>query len=318
MRRLPQPPTLRRARGFTLVEAVLSIVIIGVLAAIVAIFIRVPIMNYRDAVDRAELTDQADLALRRMARDIRLALPNSVRVTPDGHHLELLATRSGAGYLAAEDGATTAPVLSFDNNASVAFSAVGMPGTFAQVRAGDYVVVYNLGPGFEPANAYALASTGVTGCPTTAVASKEGNIACINGVSAIADQSVNGLKIPAMTITLAGNPFAYQTAPMVSPLQRFQVVSGPVSFYCEQDTDGRLSLWRASNYPINVDQLPPPASARRARLATGLTRCDGIFGYGSASSQRTGLVSIALSLRGRADSPATIRLVHQVHVDNTP
>jgi MSHA biogenesis protein MshO len=137
-------------------------------------------------------------------------------------------------------------------------------------------------------------------------------------VSAIADQSINGQTIPAMTITLAGNPFAYQTAPMASPQQRFQVVSGPVSFYCEQDTDGRLSLWRASNYPINADQVPPPASARRARLATGLTDCNGIFSYGAAASQRTGLVSIALSLRGRTDSPAAIRLVHQVHVDNTP
>jgi MSHA biogenesis protein MshO len=316
-RRLPLPPLPRRTRGFTLVEAVISIVVIGVLSAIVAIFIRVPILSYRDAVDRAELTDQADLALRRMARDIRLALPNSVRVSPDGSHLELLVTRSGARYLTAEDGVTSVPVFSFDDKNAASFTAVGMPGSFDQVRAGDYAVVYNLGPGFEPANAYALASTGVTSCPTTAVASKEGNIACITAVS-IADQSINSQTIRAATITLAGNPFAYQAVTMASPLQRFQVVSGPVSFYCAQDTDGRWALWRAWNYPIIAKQDLPPASAKRALLATGLTGCGGIFSYGSAASQRTGLVSIALGMRGRTDSPATIRLVHQVHVDNTP
>jgi MSHA biogenesis protein MshO len=313
-----RPPLPRRSRGFTLVEAVMSIVIIGIVAAMVAIFIRVPVLSYRDTVDRAELTDQADLALRRVARDIRLALPNSVRVSAAGDHLELLVTRSGARYLSAEDGVTTVPVLSFDDSSSNTFTAVGMPGSFGQVRAGDYVVVYNLGPGFEPANAYALAATGVTQCPTTTDATLPGNIACINAVSAVSAQSINGEDIPALTVTMAGNPFAYQQVPMPSPLQRFQVVSGPVSFFCAQGPDGRLALWRASNYAINATQAIPPASATRALVATGLTTCNDIFSYGTAASQRTGLVRIALELRGRADNPATVRLVHQVHVDNTP
>jgi MSHA biogenesis protein MshO len=229
----------------------------------------------------------------------------------------MLLTRSGARYLSAEDGVSSVPVLSFDSKDNNTFTAVGMPGTFGQVRAGDYVVVYNLGPGFEPADAYDLAGTGIVQCPTTSSANAAGNIACINAVSAIANQTINGLTIPAATITMAGNPFAYQPVPMVSPLQRFQVVSGPVSFFCAQNTDGRFALWRIWNYPISKNQIPPPASAARALVASGLKNCN-VFGYGTAASQRTGLVRIALELLGRADNPAIVRLVHQVHVDNTP
>jgi MSHA biogenesis protein MshO len=313
MTRRPGAP--RRSRGFTLVEAVMVIAIIGIVAGMVAVFIRVPILSYRDTVDRAELTDQADLALRRVARDIRLALPNSVRVSDPGDHLELLQTRSGARYLSADDGVPDGLVLSFDKGSN-SFTAVGMPNSFAQVRAGDYVVVYNLGQGFEPANAYALADTGVTRCPTTQTAGAAGNIACINAAPAMSTQTINGQKLPTATITLAGNPFALQDTALQSPLQRFQVISGPVSFYCAAGPDGRPALWRAWNYPIAATQAVP-AAGERALVATGLTSCKDLFSYG-AGAQRTGLVRIALELRGRADNPASIRLVHQVHVDNTP
>eukprot|EP01133_Synstelium_polycarpum_P021102 gene21102-25353_t len=61
----------------------------------VAMFIRLPVQGYIDANARAALADLADTATRRMARDIRLALPNSVRVTGNGRYLELLLTKSG-------------------------------------------------------------------------------------------------------------------------------------------------------------------------------------------------------------------------------
>lgn len=316
----------RRANGFTLVEAVITIAIIGIVGGMVAVFIRMPILGYRDTVDRAELTDQADLALRRMARDIRLALPNSVRVSGTGDHLELLQTRSGARYLAAEDGVTTSTVLSFDDASARTFTALLPPNSFADVRVGDFVVVYNLGPGMTPADAYDLAGTGdiagniggannKAGCPPASAATGAGNIARICALGALQTDATLGMDTRA--ITLAGNPFALQQTALPSPLQRFQVVSGPVSFYCAAGPDGRLALWRAWDYPIAVNQAMP-TGGKRAPVATGLTSCDNVFSYGTAASQRTGLVRIALSLRGRTEAPAAIRLVHQVHVDNTP
>ena len=75
-----QTAMTQRQRGFTLIEAVMVITITGIVAAMVAIFIRTPIQSYFDLERRVEMTDTADTALRRIARDSRLALPNSVRV----------------------------------------------------------------------------------------------------------------------------------------------------------------------------------------------------------------------------------------------
>ena len=66
-------------RGFTLVEMIISIVITGIVVSMVAIFGRNQINAYIDVGNRAELSDAADTALRRIARDLQSALPNSVR-----------------------------------------------------------------------------------------------------------------------------------------------------------------------------------------------------------------------------------------------
>jgi hypothetical protein len=89
--------------------------------------------------------------------------------------------------------------------------------------------------------------------------------------------------------------------PLASPDKRFQVVSGPVSFYCEAGTDGTLNLWRAWGYD-HQDRFRSRAadSARwsRPRLST----CAGMFSSVTTASQRAALVGINLELRGRNDS----------------
>src|SRR5699024_3808677 len=86
-------------RGLTLIEAIIVMVITGIIAAVVAVFIRAPVQGYVDSVQRAELSDVADTALRRMTRDLRRALPNSVRISTDGQAVEFLLTKSGGRYL---------------------------------------------------------------------------------------------------------------------------------------------------------------------------------------------------------------------------
>src|SRR6185295_2141854 len=99
----------------------------------VAIVIRRPVEGYVDAARRAGLTDTADTALRRITRDVRSALPNSIRIveSPGGSgifYLEYLETNGGGRYRSDVDSSGGGNVLDFAV-ADASFDVIGpMPG----------------------------------------------------------------------------------------------------------------------------------------------------------------------------------------------
>lgn len=289
-----------RARGFTLVEVIVSIVILGIVAGIVALFIRAPVQGFTDSAERAAASDEADLALRRIARDLRLALPNSVRVAPDGSAVEFLLTSTGGRYLAVDDDVPGQPFLDWDSPDNRQFTVVG--GTMRPIERGNYIIVYNLGEGTVPSDAWLFRSGG-----------EDTNIA---RVEAVADPTSN-----TPLVTLEDNAFARQQVPMVSPNRRFQVVTTPVTYQCVRRTDGSNALVRYWDYPISAAQnVPPQGSPRQAVIAARVADCTNVFQYGSAATRRSALVilNLPLRLRGGSGNNGLVRLVHQVHVDNTP
>lgn len=297
----PAPACRSRRRwqsGFTLVEAVVVIVITSIIGTVVAVFLRAPVQGYVDSVARAELSDTADLALRRISRDLRLALPNSVRI--DTNYMELLLTSTGGRYLTEDDG-VAGQILDFETTcvapatgavpAGCKFDVVGPAPNSGNnpIAAGDSIVVHNLG--FAPADAYA-----------------GGNRAVVKGVSG-------------QTVTLESNVFATQTPHKLrSPTNRFHVVTTPVTYVCNgTESGGNGTLVRYWGYPIQASQ-PVSAAALagvpNAILATNVVQCS--FNSVALRNTRTGLISIALTLEVANSNSGRITLVHQVHVDNTP
>jgi MSHA biogenesis protein MshO len=139
---------MRKHRGFTLVELIMVIVILGVVGGMVAVFMRGPIDAYFASARRAGLTDAADTAVRRMARDIRKALPNSIRTigaAPAATCVEFIPTKTGGRYR--EQGAGA---LNF-SGAATSFNELGnnddtnFRPAEQRIGLGDLVAIYNLG-----------------------------------------------------------------------------------------------------------------------------------------------------------------------------
>jgi len=86
-----------RNSGFTLIEMVLVIVLLGIVAGILAPVISQNIRAYSDTKARNEMMAQGRLALGRLERELRHAIPYSIVVT--GSTLKFVTAVAGGRYL---------------------------------------------------------------------------------------------------------------------------------------------------------------------------------------------------------------------------
>jgi MSHA biogenesis protein MshO len=301
-------------RGVTLVELVVVIALIAIISAVAAVAVREPMLSYADTARRAEMTDVADTALRRIGRDIRGALPNSVRVIPGATtYLEFFPVRTGGRYRA--EGTPPADPLSFDS-ADTAFNIIGTPSADPgqTIVVGDILVVRNetAAPADVRSNAYTYGQSGA-GFNCTAAAGANCNTSTITAA-----------PVPAgvpneFTLGFASREFNFDTTAgrgFGSPGNRFYVVTSPVTYVCAPDNtldangDAPGTLRRVTGYGISLAQ-PTPAGGEL--LASNVSACT--ISYNANVSGYTGLVVLQLSLtRGNE----TVSLYHEVHINNAP
>lgn len=281
-----------RARGFTLIEMIIVITITGIIASIVAVFMRVPVQGYADAARRAHLTDTADTTLRRIARDVQSALPNSLRPnaacvanTTTLCGIELLPTLTGGRYR--QDDACF-------STGCTTLTSLGSVITANGEHSGRRVTIYNLHNN-DGANCSSLNPSAWCGQ----------NVATI---IASTDSSNND------QLNFAATTFAPGTG---SPSRSFFIVGGPVAYVCSNvgtiGDNGTGVLRRYENYVAAGTPTLPPAGASGQLIARNVSACN--INYAPAVSGTDGLLQIYLEITEAGEAAG---LYHEVHVDNAP
>lgn len=271
--------------GFTLIELVVTIVLVSILAALTTMFGN-PIRAGVEGQKRAELADATDTAYRRLARDVRRALPNSLIVTDsdaDGTYdtIEFIPTKDGGRYQDITDGLSTGTPLNFTDSSIVNFTVLG-PTT--SIQQNDYVVINNWGTG--SLTAY---------CSTTTC----NNRARIAAITTVASRP---------TIELDSNPYPAIGDNAPSPGNRFFVIDKDeqaVSYQCVNGT-----LTRRWGYGFNH-----AAGGSSGILAQNIT-CN--FSYVPYDTALWGLLHLQFSMSRSDLNDSAVTLVYQLHVDNTP
>lgn len=280
--------------GFTLVETVVVIVLLSIVAGIAAVFIVHPVEGYRDLARRAALVESAESALRRMARDIRLALPNSVRRQnpASGFALELIPALDGAKYNTDLGGADYEK-LTFKGDDL--FDLLGtFPNAATLTTPGIRLVINNRGTAGNDVYADAGGGSGAEGVITSTATS-----------IGITTSGVGNHRI-----TL-NPPYDFKGD---SPNQRVYVVTVPVSYLCNTAAG---TLTRYYNYPITATQPTTSADftglgATSALVADRVTACS--VTTTTDEVRNRGLVTLSITLESEGER---IRLIRQVALDNS-
>ncbi len=292
----------RPKTGFTLIEMITVLALMGIIGAAFAVFLRPAAVAFQNQTTRAALVDAAESALRRMARDIRIAAPNSVRITNtgSGFALEMVPTVDGGRYCAngLADCATASQILDF-TAADTDFDVLGCfedSGFLASSGTASYrLTLGNSGNEIYSGSPAVITPAGTSITLTTTSG------ACGSGSSR-------------NHVTL-GSAFLFGEQ---SPRQRLFVVpsaSAPVTYLCDT-TAGTLT--RYAGYSFQSAQ-PTTAAAIGAAASTALMS-KGIPTSGcsvtstTSSVQNTGIVILTLSL---ANAGETVTLVHEAPLDNS-
>lgn len=288
-------------RGFTLVELVIVIVVLGVMAATLTVFFRPAFDGYLGVRARADLVEQADAALRRMQRDIRVAVPNSIR-TPSTDCFELVPTSAGGRFRKGPDtvndalpGCTPSATCAAPVDPGAAPTVFDVLTPLASVpAAGDAVVVDNQNPG----DVYAGTNRAVISAVATPMATQGRH-----------------------RITVAASPF-----PAGYDGGRFVVVPAAQQavFYVCSGADGTLdanghgkgTLYRLQGYGFNASAPAGcPSTTGAPVLATRVRSCRFVYDPNQGATQQNGFVSLQVEL---ARGGETASLVLGAHVVNVP
>lgn len=268
-------------RGFTLVELIIVIVLLGIMATGVTSFISLSTQTYINVADRDELIASARFAVERLNRELRNAVPNSVRVKNQSgfNCIEFVPTIASTVYVdipvAPEGPKTTLSVIPFQGKDGNDYQCTG--------SCNDVVIVY---PVYD---------NEVYSDPTD-------NFGKMFGLKSVTQTSAT-----LWTLTLdhiAGDLFDAD-----SPTKRIYIAKSPVT-YCTFSN----SLYRFDNYTIdNGVYIYPPLLP--VLMAENITVVDIPFVVQNSTLQRNAQIQVKIHFLLNDEN---IVFNNDIHLTNTP
>jgi MSHA biogenesis protein MshO len=274
---------MRNARGFTLLELVVSIAISAIVLVFAGLFVKAPLDAYMASSRRTEIQDSVSVAWPRIEVDLHMALPNSVRVTASGSNkaLELLPVMGQARFMSTPGAApfNTAPY--FDS------LPTHKPLAPVTLPVGMFFLSANNAP---PNDAYAL----------TNVMTPANRLLTFSGDPATAEDTI--------TISPA---FSFAAG---SPNHRIYLVRRPVTYLCNESAG---TLQRFSGYTIAASQSSrntaaklTAAGAAVSLVARDITSCS--FSVQPATASQGQIVTIRMTVTRDGE---TTSILHAAAID---
>ena len=282
--------------GFTLVEIIIVISIMGIIGGLASLIIGRSLDSYAALERRTDLQTSVRLAVERMSRDLRHALPHSICVHDGANCVGSADDRFyfipvlESGRYQDRPGAYTAPPpiqrdrLPVSPQSDDRFDVLTTNGTNRlNAIAGNWVVVYN----FNNIDIY----TGPNNIRNQIASIVQKDIENTATTNDDIDQ-----------IRFSGN----QSFANHSPSRRFHIIGNDnvTLFYL----DG-TNLFRDTTTFLT----PNTPSANPRLLMENVQACT--FTYTAGSQQRAGLLRIDITI---AQQGETIQVIHDAHVYNTP
>ncbi|WP_432463814.1 PulJ/GspJ family protein [Agarivorans sp. QJM3NY_33] len=270
---------MKRPSGFTLIELVLTMVLLAILAIASSDFIRTGSLIYRQGADRQVLLGEARFALQRLSRELHNSLPNSARLDPNKNNqadycLSFVPTLSSHTYID----------LPIAPNSAVSASVVTSPSQPVVTAQGN-----------AWASVYVLSSNEVlNGAGQLLDVScdlETGKVFCLNSMSADAGSGLSTLNF--------ANPVSFASG---SPAQRLFILSEPVRYCVEGSNLIRYQPASATNGVLMASKLQMPSSVQPFRVV-------------EPSLTRNGLVNLRLAF---VENNEVVEFNHDIVVLNQP
>lgn len=283
-----QPSPLRKVQqGVTLVELIVVMLLLGILATGLTSYLRIGASMYVDGTVVQQTLQQSRFALERVVRELRGAVPNSLRVLNNADNsiscVEFTPLVQSGIY-------RDLPLFPARRN----WIGITTINTGWTTQAGQRLSVYPT----DPSHIYDLnqARTGV--------------VAALQNAPDDADNNAHTRRVTLDDVS--GQAMTFITE---SPQQRFYILASPVSFCLVGQ-----QLRRYSGYGFSVaQQLPPPVGAGEV-IANGLTNQSGepAFLLNAAVLNRNAVLHLFWRFSPAQDVGQDLFFNHEVHIPNVP